>query len=197
MSSRLSRSEFLKLVAVFVGAGGAVVTACSSDSNVADPGSSSGTSGTSGTGGASGTSGTSGTSGSSGASGTSGTSSGTSGTSGSSGDASIDAPEDVVVADTGVDTGTDTAPPTPDCDANGAKQQSISANHGHVFKIPAADFAAPADKTYTMIGGSHDHDVDLTAADLMNIAAGTPVTATAKAGIGGAAHTHTVVIVCA
>ena len=81
------------------------------------------------------------------------------------------------------------------CDDNGAKSSVITLNHAHSLVIPAADFVNPVDGVYDIMGGAgHNHTVSLTAAQLMLVQGGTPVTVTS--GVG-AAHTHMVTVTCA
>lgn len=81
-----------------------------------------------------------------------------------------------------------------DCsgDANG----TISANHSHTAQVPAADIAAGAGMTYSIMGGSpHDHEITLGADDMAALAAGTPVMVTSTSG-GGDGHNHQVTLTC-
>ncbi|MFT3915329.1 MAG: hypothetical protein QM704_14780 [Anaeromyxobacteraceae bacterium] len=87
----------------------------------------------------------------------------------------------------------------PNCSTHGGTAASISANHGHVLAIPAADFADGLDHAYSIMGtADHDHTLALTSAQLASIKAGTQVAlACAMGGIGVAAHDHTVTTACA
>jgi hypothetical protein len=44
-----------------------------------------------------------------------------------------------------------------------------SESHGHNLMIPQADIASPADRTYTSSGGTHNHTVSVTAAELTTL----------------------------
>ena len=191
----VTRQAFLRFSVVFLGMGAAALAdACSSSSSDGSSGSSgsSGDSGTSGSSGASGTSGSSGSSGSSGTSGSSG-SSGRSGSSGSSGNLDSGAEGGMDAAlDAARDADADAPPPT--CDTKGGKALSISANHGHALVIPAADFVNPVEGTYDIMGGgTHNHTVTLTAAELTTLANGDPVVVTSSV----TGHSHVVTVGCA
>jgi hypothetical protein len=67
-------------------------------------------------------------------------------------------------------------------------------NHPHDLQIPIADIEAGVEMTYTA-GGSHDHDVTLTAGDFANLAAGQTIMVDAELG-GGMPHPHVVTINC-
>lgn len=63
--------------------------------------------------------------------------------------------------------------------ANGDRQGDISANHGHVAVVTAAQLAAGGGVTLDINGSAgHPHRVDLSAAEVAQIAAGTRVTKT-------------------
>jgi hypothetical protein len=84
------------------------------------------------------------------------------------------------------------APPSGTCATTNA---SISANHGHVAAVPAADVAAGVEKTYDIQGTSaHPHTIKVTAAMFAMLEAGQTVTVTSS---NDAAHTHNVTITCA
>lgn len=85
------------------------------------------------------------------------------------------------------------------CATNGAKDSAIVGNHGHVLKIPAADFASGTPSGPYSIKGTaaHDHTVTLTAAQLADIAAKKNVTVTSSLNTPGGDHQHDVTIVCA
>jgi hypothetical protein len=86
-------------------------------------------------------------------------------------------------------------PPPPGTLACGAT--AISANHGHVLTIPAADVDSTINITYSIAGVSgHVHNVTLTPADFAMIKAKTPVTITSTLG-GSPTHTHDVTVNCA
>jgi hypothetical protein len=73
-------------------------------------------------------------------------------------------------------------------------QTMIASNHGHQLRLPEADVAAGADKTYDITGSAdHSHSVSLTAAQFSDLGAGTEVTVTSTSGAG---HTHSVRINC-
>ena len=69
----------------------------------------------------------------------------------------------------------------------------VTSAHAHAFTIPAADFTANADRTYTMAGG-HAHTVTITAAQFAMLRAGMTVNVTSGEGNG---HTHACAIRCA
>ncbi|MCB9586727.1 MAG: hypothetical protein H6718_15105 [Polyangiaceae bacterium] len=72
---------------------------------------------------------------------------------------------------------------------------TISANHGHVLMVSQADVDAAADKTYDIMGGAgHTHSVTITAADFATLAGGGSITVTSTTG---AAHMHTITVMCA
>lgn len=87
------------------------------------------------------------------------------------------------------------SPAGADCAKNGGHATEISNNHGHELMVPAADFSANADKTYSIMGqATHDHTLTLTAAQLSQIAQGTMVTAQSSTTAG---HLHNVTVGCA
>jgi hypothetical protein len=87
-------------------------------------------------------------------------------------------------------------PAVPNCNLHGGKATAISANHGHVLEVPAADFAA-GDHTYSIAGTSgHDHQIALTAAQLAQIMAGTQVQVTSTESAVPGVHTHLVTVGC-
>jgi len=76
--------------------------------------------------------------------------------------------------------------PTPATD----KQGTISANHGHVATITAAQLTSPTTISLNIQGmATHAHTVDLTAAEVTSIAANAQV---AKTSSTDSAHNHTV-----
>ncbi len=62
-------------------------------------------------------------------------------------------------------------------------------NHGHSIAIPTADLNNPQDRTYTSTGGTHDHQVDITAAELTTLATTCTVTITSND-----THAHTWIV---
>ena len=81
---------------------------------------------------------------------------------------------------------TPTPTPTPPAD----KQGAISANHGHIATITGAQLSSPTSITLHIMGGAtHDHTVDLTAAEVTSI--GTNATVS-KTSTTDNAHSHTV-----
>jgi hypothetical protein len=79
-------------------------------------------------------------------------------------------------------------PPKPH-PSSGDKTGTISANHGHIATITAAELAAGGAVTLTLRGGDHPHTLQLTAAEVASIAAGQRV---GKATSEDDFHTHTV-----
>ncbi|MGE5200225.1 MAG: hypothetical protein ACM3H9_11335 [Rhodospirillaceae bacterium] len=78
------------------------------------------------------------------------------------------------------------APPT----GSGDKMGSISANHGHVATVTSAVLQAGGAVTLHIQGSAdHDHTVDLTQAEVGQIAGNTRVT---KGSSADAGHTHNV-----
>jgi hypothetical protein len=82
------------------------------------------------------------------------------------------------------------------CAMNGTSV-TISANHGHVLTVSASDVAAGVEKSYDISGtAGHLHMVTVTAANFAtlqsNANGSVMVTSTT-----GAAHTHSVTILCA
>jgi hypothetical protein len=75
--------------------------------------------------------------------------------------------------DTGGGT-TDTGGGTTDTDTTDTgcegEASGPSDSHGHNLTIPAADVAAGAPKSYATTGGSHDHTVDVSSADMAKLA---------------------------
>jgi hypothetical protein len=104
------------------------------------------------------------------------------------------------------DAGSD-APSAATCATNGATG-AVGGNHGTnphpAVDIPGADFATPANKTYTLAAGggnNHTHTVDLTAAELTMLKGGTSVMKTSSApsvggGGGGGAAPHSITFTC-
>lgn len=84
------------------------------------------------------------------------------------------------------------APPSGACTTTNSV---ISANHGHVAAIPAADVTAGVQKTYDIMGASlHPHTITVTAAMFAMLKAGSMVVVTSS---NDAAHTHNVTVTCA
>jgi hypothetical protein len=105
-----------------------------------------------------------------------------------------DATTDVVAIDSPADAIDE--PPPLDCDANGARDFFITGNHGHDLVIPQGDFVVPAIHSYSIAGSAlHDHTITLTAAQMTAIEVGGLVTVTSTVGGGG--HTHDVTVQCA
>jgi len=70
----------------------------------------------------------------------------------------------------------------------------ISANHGHLLTIPAADLDSTTDKTYSIRGtGSHDHSVTFTVGLLQMLKNKQTVVATSTET---GSHTHDVSVSC-
>lgn len=70
----------------------------------------------------------------------------------------------------------------------------ISANHGHVLSLPAADLDALTPRTYDIQGGAtHTHSVTFSAAQLAQLKAGAMVTVTTSVAD---AHQHTITEAC-
>ncbi len=83
-----------------------------------------------------------------------------------------------------------TPTPTPTPASTGDKEGVISNNHGHRAVISAAQLSAGAAITlHIQYMATHDHTVDLSAADLTAIAANTQV---AKQSSTDSGHNHTV-----
>lgn len=79
--------------------------------------------------------------------------------------------------------------PTPTPGSGGA-QGTISANHGHVASISAADLQAGNALSLSIRGSAtHDHGVDLTSAEVAQIRGGARVS---KTSTSAEAHTHNV-----
>jgi hypothetical protein len=75
-----------------------------------------------------------------------------------------------------------------------APTASIGANHGHVVTLPAADVAAGAMRTYDVTGGTHTHQVTISASQFAMMRDGAAVmimTTTFDA------HEHTITFRCA
>lgn len=76
---------------------------------------------------------------------------------------------------------------------------TIDANHGHALAIPVTDLSSATPMTYSFGGtADHSHSVTLSAAQLQQLKAGTPVTvtSTSTASPTTAAHTHAVSVAC-
>lgn len=81
------------------------------------------------------------------------------------------------------------------CASNGAKNGTISANHGHSLTIAAADFATAAEHTYDIQGtASHTHQITLSVANFQTLLGGGTVTVTSTTNVG---HSHAVQVECA
>ena len=87
----------------------------------------------------------------------------------------------------GCDSGSEgSATPTPTA---GDKSGAISANHGHVVTLTAAQQQAGAAVTLDMTGGDHPHAVGLRDTEVATIAAGTRFSIESSVVAG---HSHTV-----
>ena len=76
----------------------------------------------------------------------------------------------------------------------GACGTTIATNHGHKLTVTKAQAMAGAAKSYDIQGDSdHPHTVDLSAAQMMMLAAGDPVTVESSTD---ASHSHSVTISC-
>lgn len=94
------------------------------------------------------------------------------------------------------DEGDDEAAGSEGGDCTGAANGTIASNHGHTAQIPAADIAAGAGMTYSIMGSSpHDHEITLGADDMAALAAGMSVMVTSNSG-GGDGHNHAVTLTC-
>ena len=83
-----------------------------------------------------------------------------------------------------------TPTPSPTPAPSGDKTGQISANHGHTAVIVAAKLATPQDIDLDIQGGaSHPHHVQLSAAEVAQIAGNTRVTKTSTVDSG---HSHDV-----
>ena len=83
---------------------------------------------------------------------------------------------------------------------NGGHDSAITANHGHTLMVPAADFTASGDITYSILGSAdHDHMITLTAAQRTMILGGSMVTTASTLGSSTAfpTHLHNVTVACA
>jgi hypothetical protein len=77
---------------------------------------------------------------------------------------------------------------------NDGVDATISSNHGHELRIPAADFDAGESKTYSIQGSStHSHSITLSAQDLTDLKAGQKIS---KDSTTDAGHTHSLQISC-
>ncbi len=94
-------------------------------------------------------------------------------------------------SNSGYSTPTNPTPtPTPTPAPTGDKEGVISNNHGHRAVVSAAQFSAGVAITlHIQYMATHDHTVDLSAADLTAIAANTQV---AKQSSTNSGHNHTV-----
>jgi hypothetical protein len=80
--------------------------------------------------------------------------------------------------------------PTPTPVAGGDKNGVISANHGHVATVTAAQITAAGAVSLDIHGtADHTHTVELTAAEVQQIGVGTRV---AKTSTTNSSHEHTV-----
>ena len=78
--------------------------------------------------------------------------------------------------------------PPPAAPTPGAVQGSVSANHGHIATITAAELAGGSDIILQIQGDAdHDHSVMLAASDLSQIAGGERVS---RESSNDQAHTH-------
>lgn len=176
----ISRKDFVRLSATFLGA--AVAAACSdSKKDATSSGGSSGDESSSGVGTSTSSSGSS-----SGTSSSSSSGSSTSGGSSSSGSSSGDP------VDAGRDTGPDATASA--CGMNKSFMQGagITSSHPHSFTIPLADFMGNVDKTYTLIG-TNPHTVNITGAQFAMLRAGMTVSVVSSVANG---HTHACAIKC-
>ncbi|MGE0590593.1 MAG: hypothetical protein AB7O48_18575 [Cyclobacteriaceae bacterium] len=92
----------------------------------------------------------------------------------------------------------DDAPPvstTPDCLENGAKQSSISLNHGHTLTISKEDVMNGVAKSYIITGtASHAHEVALNEDHFAKLKNNEIVTIESSVNSD---HSHQVVVKCA
>jgi hypothetical protein len=80
--------------------------------------------------------------------------------------------------------------PTPTPAASGDKSGVVSANHGHVATVTAAQITAAGSVSLDIRGtADHTHSVELTAGEVQQIGTGTKV---AKNSSNNASHDHTV-----
>ena len=87
----------------------------------------------------------------------------------------------------GGDSGNPTSPSAP---APGVTTGTVSANHGHVASIMAAELAGGAAVTLQIRGSAnHPHSVELSAGEVQSVAAGQRVS---KESSNNDAHTHDV-----
>jgi len=84
-------------------------------------------------------------------------------------------------------------PPQRDCIANGTLT-SIASNHGHSLIVSAADVQSGVQKNYSFTGGTHNHNVTVSAANFTSLSNGNSVLVSSTTGDG---HTHSVTISCA
>lgn len=76
----------------------------------------------------------------------------------------------------------------PDSSGGVACVASITGNHGHVLTILPADLDSPTARTYDIKGdATHSHTVTVTAAQLAQLKAGSPVSIVSTVGAG---HSH-------
>lgn len=80
---------------------------------------------------------------------------------------------------------TTTATTTTFTDKNG----NISVNHGHAVTLTVAQQQAAAAVTLTLTGGTHTHQLGLSAANVATVAAGTRLSIESSVDVG---HSHTV-----
>jgi hypothetical protein len=81
----------------------------------------------------------------------------------------------------------------------GASGTAIAGNHGHLLVIATADLDSMVDKTYSLTGAPHDHQITFTAAQLLTLKMGGSVTVVSGPASAPAmdAHTHSVMASCA
>jgi hypothetical protein len=80
--------------------------------------------------------------------------------------------------------------PTPTPAASGDKSGVVSANHGHVATVTAAQITAAGSVSLDIRGSAdHTHSVDLTATEVQQIGTGAKV---AKNSSNNVSHNHTV-----
>jgi hypothetical protein len=79
-----------------------------------------------------------------------------------------------------------------DCLKNGVVVE-IAGNHGHEAAIPTEQVERGAGKMYPVRGGTHEHTMNLTDADMKSLQAGSPVT-TRSTTVQG--HVHEIGVTC-
>lgn len=76
----------------------------------------------------------------------------------------------------------------------GARDKTISFNHGHALRVPQQDVAAGASQTYSIVGqADHSHSITLTSADFAKIRANKSAKVTSTDAMG---HSHVVTVIC-